>query len=258
MNKRIISLLFTIILIITSVSLDVSATDVIHHTSGNFKYTILEDGTAEISDYTGVDSVVDSSGEITKLKVSCKDGDLLLEGDLCVSIVIKDTASSFTEIKKIFEFGYKKHIGVFQDSIYCEPQVSVLSVKCSAKNQNTIDVRGEILVSGSVSGQISINAVSNITEVMKGAPLPEDTYEEIRTLAKKAYKAMDCSGFSRVDFFVDKDNGNVYINEINTIPGFTKYSMFPMMWKEVGVPFGELIERIVDYGYERYHIKNHR
>lgn len=90
------------------------------------------------------------------------------------------------------------------------------------------------------------------------APLPEDIFEEIRTLAKKAYKAMDCSGFSRVDFFVDKDNGNVYINEINTIPGFTKYSMFPMMWKEAGVPFQELIERIVDYGYERYHAKNSR
>lgn len=90
------------------------------------------------------------------------------------------------------------------------------------------------------------------------AELPEATYEEIRTLAKKAYKAMDCSGFARVDFFVDKDNGNVYINEINTIPGFTKYSMFPMMWKEMGVPFTELIERIVDYGYERYHTKNNR
>lgn len=90
------------------------------------------------------------------------------------------------------------------------------------------------------------------------APLPEETYEEIRRLAKKAYKAVDCSGFSRIDFFVDKDNGSIYINEINTIPGFTKYSMFPMMWNEVGVPFQELIERIVDYGYERYHVKNNR
>lgn len=90
------------------------------------------------------------------------------------------------------------------------------------------------------------------------APLDAETYEEIRSLAKQAYKAMDCSGFARVDFFVDKDNGKIYINEINTIPGFTKYSMFPMMWKEVGVPFQELIERIVDYGYERYNAKNHR
>ena len=88
------------------------------------------------------------------------------------------------------------------------------------------------------------------------ADLPAETCEEIRSLAVKAYRALDCSGFARVDFFVDRDTGAVYINEINTIPGFTKYSMFPAMWKAVGVPFGELVERIVDLGYERYHAKN--
>lgn len=50
----------------------------------------------------------------------------------------------------------------------------------------------------------------------------------------------------------------MYINEINTIPGFTKYSMFPLMWKEAGVSFRELVERIVDLGYERYYAKNNR
>lgn len=96
------------------------------------------------------------------------------------------------------------------------------------------------------------------TELAIPAQLPEDTYEEIRRLAKEAYMALDCSGFARIDFFVDKDTGEVYINEINTIPGFTKYSMFPLMWKEAGVPFGELVERIVELGYERYHAKNNR
>lgn len=128
------------------------------------KDTYICDNTFTVSG-EGVDSVVDSSGEISNLKISCKDGDLLLEGDLSVSLVIKDTASSFIELKKIFEFGYQKHIGVFQDSVYCEPQVSVLSVKCSAKNQNTIDVRGELLISGSVCGEVLINSVSQITEV---------------------------------------------------------------------------------------------
>ena len=96
------------------------------------------------------------------------------------------------------------------------------------------------------------------TEISIPAPLPKLTYEKIRTLAKEAYRACDCSGFSRIDFFVDKNTGEVYINEINTIPGFTKYSMFPMMWKEMGVGFTELIERIVEFGYERYYAKNHR
>lgn len=96
------------------------------------------------------------------------------------------------------------------------------------------------------------------TELSIPAKLPRSTYEEIRGLAKKAYMALDCSGFARIDFFVDKDTGEVYINEINTIPGFTKYSMFPLMWKEAGLSFRELVERIVDLGYERYHAKNNR
>ena len=96
------------------------------------------------------------------------------------------------------------------------------------------------------------------TEISIPAQLPKLTYEKIRTLAKEAYRACDCSGFSRIDFFVDKKTGEVYINEINTIPGFTKYSMFPKMWEEMGVEFTELIERIVEFGYERYYAKNNR
>ncbi len=96
------------------------------------------------------------------------------------------------------------------------------------------------------------------TEISVPANLPKRIYEKIRTLAKEAYRAADCSGFARVDFFVDKTSGEVYINEINTIPGFTKYSMFPVMWNEAGVSFTELVERIVDFGYERYYAKNNR
>lgn len=96
------------------------------------------------------------------------------------------------------------------------------------------------------------------TEISVPANLPKRIYEKIRTLAKEAYRAADCSGFARVDFFVDKTSGEVYINEINTIPGFTKYSMFPVMWNQVGVSFTELVERIVDFGYERYYAKNNR
>lgn len=96
------------------------------------------------------------------------------------------------------------------------------------------------------------------TELSIPASLSEETYEEIRNLAVRAYKIMDCSGFSRVDFFVEKETGKIYLNEINTIPGFTRYSMFPSLWKEAGVNFTELVERIVELGYERYYAKNHR
>ncbi len=91
MNKRIISLLFTIILIITSVSLDVSATDVIHHTSGNFKYTILEDGTAEISDYTGADSVVDIPSTLDYFTVSSIGSEAFIYDTHITEVTIPDT-----------------------------------------------------------------------------------------------------------------------------------------------------------------------
>ena len=57
---------------------------------------------------------------------------------------------------------------------------------------------------------------------------------------------------------MDKHTGKLYINEINTMPGFTKYSMFPLLWQETGMTYAELIERIVELGYERYHAKNRK
>lgn len=90
------------------------------------------------------------------------------------------------------------------------------------------------------------------------APLDEDQTEQIRAMARKAYEVTDCCGFARVDFFIDRISGEIYLNEINTIPGFTKYSMFPILWKEEGVPYPEVIERIITLGYERHYAKNHR
>lgn len=90
------------------------------------------------------------------------------------------------------------------------------------------------------------------------ADISEDIREQIRDIAVRAYMALDCAGFSRIDFFLEKETKKVYINEINTIPGFTKFSMFSKLWAEAGVPYSLLIERIVDFGYERYYAKNSR
>jgi D-alanine-D-alanine ligase len=83
------------------------------------------------------------------------------------------------------------------------------------------------------------------------ADIPEQVAKEIRELAIKAYKAIDGSGFARIDFFLDKNNGKIYINEINTIPGFTKFSMFPSLWQNTGVAYKEAIERIIGLAIER-------
>ncbi|MDD3168480.1 MAG: D-alanine--D-alanine ligase [Eubacteriales bacterium] len=84
------------------------------------------------------------------------------------------------------------------------------------------------------------------------ADIPAEVAEEIKSIAVEAYKLLDCAGFARVDFFLERGTNKIFLNEINTIPGFTKYSMFPLLWAEAGVPYSELIERIIRLGFERY------
>lgn len=84
------------------------------------------------------------------------------------------------------------------------------------------------------------------------ADLPGEVVSQIHEIAEKAYRALDCSGFARIDFFLEKATGKLYINEINSIPGFTKYSMFPLLFREAGVPYSLAIEKIVAYGLARY------
>lgn len=94
--------------------------------------------------------------------------------------------------------------------------------------------------------------IDNSSKIAIPANLPKETMDEIRDYAVKAFKALDCAGLSRVDFFVHKDNSKVYINEINTLPGFTSISMYPMLWEASGISYGELIERLINLAFERF------
>lgn len=90
------------------------------------------------------------------------------------------------------------------------------------------------------------------SKIIIPADLPEDTVKTIREYAIKAFKALDCAGLSRVDFFVHKETGKVYINEINTLPGFTRISMYPKLWEASGLSYEKLIERLIELAEERY------
>lgn len=83
------------------------------------------------------------------------------------------------------------------------------------------------------------------------AKIDRSIAEKIRDVSVKAYQALNCEDFARVDLFLDKA-GNIYVNEINSIPGFTNSSMFPVMWKERGIEFPALITRLLDLAQERY------
>lgn len=87
------------------------------------------------------------------------------------------------------------------------------------------------------------------------AQLERAAAEQIRELAVRAFKALDCSGMARADFFMEKTSGRIYINELNTIPGFTKISMYPKLWDEAGIGYSELIDRLIQLAIERYNEK---
>ncbi|HHX18086.1 MAG TPA: D-alanine--D-alanine ligase, partial [Clostridium sp.] len=94
--------------------------------------------------------------------------------------------------------------------------------------------------------------IDNKSKILIPADLPDDVIEQIREYAVRAFKALDCSGLSRVDFFVHRETMKVLINEINTLPGFTDISMYPILWKEAGISYGELIEKLIDLAIERF------
>lgn len=83
------------------------------------------------------------------------------------------------------------------------------------------------------------------------APINKKTAKAVQEMAVRAFKAVDCCGLARVDFLMDPKNGKVYLNEINTMPGFTKISMYPKMWEASGLPYSDLIDELIQLALER-------
>ncbi|MGD6857092.1 D-alanine--D-alanine ligase [Bacillus infantis] len=89
------------------------------------------------------------------------------------------------------------------------------------------------------------------TAMIIPAEITEEEYSTLNEMSIRAFKALDCSGLVRADFFLTRD-GKVMINEVNTMPGFTPFSMFPLLWKHTGVEYPQLIERLVNLAIERH------
>ncbi len=90
------------------------------------------------------------------------------------------------------------------------------------------------------------------SELLIPAPIPPETTELIRRLAVDAYLAIDCAGMARADFLLDRQTEQVYINEVNTLPGFTPISMYPKLWEASGISYPELIDRLIELALERH------
>jgi D-alanine-D-alanine ligase len=94
--------------------------------------------------------------------------------------------------------------------------------------------------------------VDGQSRLIAPAELSPVTVEVLRELAVLAFKAIDCAGLARVDFFLTRNDGQVLVNEINTIPGFTRFSMYPRLWELSGISFAELLDRLIALAIERH------
>jgi len=110
---------------------------------------------------------------------------------------------------------------------------------------------GEVVVRGAEFYDYRAKYLDDVARIDVPAVLQPETVEAVQRLSVAAFRAVDAAGMARVDFFVREPDA-VFVNEINTIPGFTSISMYPKMWAASGVPYAELVERLVDLAVERH------
>ena len=140
-----------------------------------------------------------------------------------------------------------EYAGQFDDKILIEQGIDGKEVECAVLEDGEIKAStvGEIK---SAEEYYSFDAKYNIPEskTLIPAEIEKDKIEEIRKLAIKAFKVVDGKGLSRVDFFIENGTGKIYINEINTMPGFTKISMYPKLFENVGIKYSDLLDKLIE------------
>ena len=150
-------------------------------------------------------------------------------------------ATNNEELKMAIE-----NAGQDDNKILIEQGTNAREVECAILDGTEVKAStvGEIM---SAEEFYSFDAKYNIPEskTIIPADISKEQIEQIQKLAIRAFKAIDGSGLARVDFFIEKDTNKIYINEINTMPGFTKISMYPKLFEAVGIKYSELLDKLI-------------
>lgn len=159
-------------------------------------------------------------------------------------------ASTKEELEQAIDYAlqFDRKIVVEQGIVAREIETGVLGY-----NDPAVSVAGEIIPVTDFYDYDSKYKDGN-TALEIPAKIDTAVYDELKEMAIKAFKILDCSGLVRADFFVTASN-EIYINEVNTMPGFTPVSMFPLLWQETGVSYKELIDRLIALAIERHEEK---
>jgi D-alanine-D-alanine ligase len=146
----------------------------------------------------------------------------------------------------------------YDEKIIIEQGVKAREIECSVigNSHPKAFVPGEISATHEFYDYEAKYLDDNGAALLVPAPLSEEIADQIKNLAVKAYKCAEARGLSRVDFFYDEENNKVYINEINTLPGFTKISMFPRMCAAGGLEYPDLLDELIDYAIQEFQRKS--
>ncbi len=147
----------------------------------------------------------------------------------------------------------------FDNKILLEKAVKAREIECAVLGNDdpVASIPGEIKPNHEFYSYESKYIDPEGAELIIPAAIDESLSATIRRQAVRAYQALACTGMGRVDFFVDSDSGEFYCNEINTLPGFTSISMYPKLWEHTGLPYRELLDRLIELAMER-HISKRR
>jgi D-alanine-D-alanine ligase len=132
------------------------------------------------------------------------------------------------------------------------PGAREIEISVLGNDEPEASLPGEIVPDREFYDYDSKYSAESKTELRIPAPLDPAAVAKLRALGIAVFRAVDASGYGRVDFLMEKESGRVFVNEINTIPGFTSISMFPKLWEATGVPYEDLLARLVDLGFERH------
>jgi len=194
--------------------------------------------------------------EFDEKRYSLKDVVKVVEDKISFPMFIKPSNSGssigINRAKNIEELEeYIKYASKYDNKILIEEGIQGREVECAVLGNEEVEASciGEIIPAGDFYSFDSKYKDSG-SIIMIPAEISENKSEEIKDIAIKAFKAVDGKGLSRVDFFIENDSQDVYINEINTLPGFTKISMYPKLFEQEGMSYSKLLDNLVDLAME--------
>lgn len=147
----------------------------------------------------------------------------------------------------------------------CEYGMKILVEKAMTAREIEVSVLGNHDPQASVPGEIvphrefydyAAKYLEEGTQLVIPADLKPAQVQKIQSIAVQAFQVLELSGMARVDFFLEKKTGKLYLNEVNTIPGFTSISMYPKLWEASGIPFRELVDKLIELAFEMHAEKN--